>query len=93
MIFQEPLTVLFPAVEEAGGKLFPGNCGQKKIGQPGSVRSSAFGPSKSFIFIAFSLGARGDETSRIASRHRFLEGDEVQSITYRASRSDPPLRI
>lgn len=83
MIFQEPLTVLFPAVEEAGGKLFPGNCGQKEIGQPGSVRGSAFGPSESFIFIAFSSGARGDETSRI-------EGDEVQSITCRASRSDPP---
>lgn len=83
MIFQEPLTVLFPAVEEAGGKLFPGNCGQKKIGQPGSVRGSAFGPSESLIFIAFSLGARGDETSRI-------EGDEVQSITCWAPRPDPP---
>lgn len=93
MIFQEPLTVLFPAVEEAGGKLFPGNCGQKKIGQPGSVRGSAFGPSESFIFIAFFLGARGDETSRIASRPRLLEGDEVQSITCRPSRSDLPLRI
>lgn len=34
MIFQERLTVLFPAVEEAGGKLFPGNCGQRRLDAP-----------------------------------------------------------
>lgn len=83
MIFQETLTVLFPAVEEARGKLFPGNCGQKKIGQPGSIRGSVSGPGEYFIFIAFPSGARGDGTSRIVSRRRFLEGDEVQSITGR----------
>lgn len=88
MILPERLTVLFPAVEEAGGKLFPGNCGHKEIGRPGSVRGSGFRPPPNPSFLLHSLqGTRGDETRRVA----FFppppllmfhpEGDKVQSIT------------
>lgn len=33
-IFLNPMTVLFPAIEEAGGKLFTEDGGQRKIGHP-----------------------------------------------------------
>lgn len=58
-IFQGPVTVLFPAIEEAGGKLFTENGEQRKIGHPWSVKDMTFGPSKSFTFIALSLGPFG----------------------------------
>ncbi len=58
-IFQNPLTVLFPAIEEAGGKLFIENGGRRRIGHPRSVKDTTFGRSKSFTFIALSLGPFG----------------------------------
>ena len=58
-IFQDPVTVLFPAIEEAGVKLFTENGGQRKIGHPRSVKDTTFGRSKSFTFIALSLGPFG----------------------------------
>lgn len=61
-IFQGPVTVLFPAIEEAGVKLFTENGEQRKTGHPWSVKDMTFGRSKSFTFIAMSLGPFG--TSR-----------------------------
>lgn len=69
MILQEWLTGLFPAVEEAGGKLFPGNCGQKKIARPGSVRNSAFRPQRIPHFLFHSLRGR-EETEHGRSSPR-----------------------
>lgn len=59
VILQDPVTVLFPAIEEAGGKLFTEHGGQRKIGHPRSVKDATFGRSKSFMFIALSLGPFG----------------------------------
>lgn len=67
MILQEWLTGLFPAVEEAGGKLFPGNCGQKKIARPGSVRNWAFRPQRipHFYSILFEDARRRNTDGRL----------------------------
>lgn len=58
-ISRDSVTVLFPAIEEAGRKLFTENGGQRKIGHPWSVKDMTFGRSKSFTFIALSLGPFG----------------------------------
>lgn len=54
-----PSDSLISSLRGSKGKVFTDNGGQRKIGHPRSVKDATFGRSKSFIFIALSLGPFG----------------------------------